>query len=800
MTRSENPIHPLPPIASLSPATVTFLNAKFTTKEDLHDHAPLLVLELRTECRTLDQCLSDLDVRLNRYVGEYSSNSTQIGSSLKDVKQKLSDLHSSTLPSSSADEGLVGLLGEELPALAKEVARVEAVRLYAETALKLDTLVGDIEDAVSLSVNRTLRRRPSKNNSEDIHADAIRKLKLTEDTLSLIAKTNPQWIRLISAVDHRVDRALAVFRPQAIADHRALLASLAWPPPLSSLNSSTLDIKQTTEVENPLFTIEGDLKHQYCSSFLALCSLQEFQQRRKTRQLQGQTQNFAIKQPLWAVEELVNPLAINSQRHFSKWVDTPEFIFALVYKTTRDYVDSMDELLQPLVDEALLHGYSCREEWVSAMVSSLSTYMAKEILPSYVAQLEEESSRSQARLSWLHLIDLMIAFDKRVQSLVAHSGILHSVAEEGNHEKVSSLSVFRDRPDWLDLWAGIELDDAIEKAEAEIADERNWSIKSQHTAGSSNPGDNKSPSISSAFLRILSYVVDRCRSLPSISLRSRFVKLVCIPIVDKLVNCLLLRCVEAEGLTALTDNDGLVKVANSINAAQHFTSVFKEWCEDVFFLEIGLNQDGDIETLGADVGFGKSFDASRSSDFDNEVVKLEKFILEWVDKLSTVILRGFDASCRDYVKNRNQWQERGEEGWGLSRQFVGALDYLQSKLAVLEENLNHVDFVKVWRTLASGIDQLFLRGIFLSGAKFHDSGVKKLENDMEVMFGVFRRWCLRPEGFFPKVSEGLKLLKMEIKQIQNGLDGGQRWLKENRITHLTLHEAEKIANNRIHGS
>ncbi|KAK9925982.1 hypothetical protein M0R45_023238 [Rubus argutus] len=54
--------------------------------------------------------------------------------------------------------------------------------------------------------------------------------------------------------------------------------------------------------------------------------------------------------------------------------------------------------------------------------------------------------------------------------------------------------------------------------------------------------------------------------------------------------CLLLRCQEAEGLTAFTDDDALVKVANSINGARYFESVLKEWCEDVFFLEIGSNQ------------------------------------------------------------------------------------------------------------------------------------------------------------------------------------------------------------------
>jgi len=113
---------------------------------------------------------------------------------------------------------------------------------------------------------------------------------------------------------------------------------------------------------------------------------------------------------------------------------TPVFLYLFSYTTwptnelvfQKDYVDSMDELLQPLVDEAKLVGYSCRREWISTMVSSLTTYLAKEIFPSYSSQVDEErvtGIQSSAIVSWLHLIDLMIAFDKRIKSLVDHSGI-----------------------------------------------------------------------------------------------------------------------------------------------------------------------------------------------------------------------------------------------------------------------------------------------------------------------------------------------------------------------------------------
>ncbi|KAG5034767.1 hypothetical protein JHK87_009677 [Glycine soja] len=79
-----------------------------------------------------------------------------------------------------------------------------------------------------------------------------------------------------------------------------------------------------------------------------------------------------------------------------------------------------EQLLVPLVDEAKLVGYSCRREWISTMVSSLTTYLAKEIFPSYSSQVDEErvtGIQSSAIVSWLHLIDLMIAFDKRIKSL-----------------------------------------------------------------------------------------------------------------------------------------------------------------------------------------------------------------------------------------------------------------------------------------------------------------------------------------------------------------------------------------------
>ncbi|XP_027350399.1 RINT1-like protein MAG2 isoform X2 [Abrus precatorius] len=787
----------LPSPSHLSSSALSFLDQKFHTKHTLAD-ASNFVAELQTQCSELDRSLSELTHRLGAGLAAYASFSGEIHSLFGDVTDRLTAISFTVVSGRSGGDGKG--FREELATLAKEVARLETVRVYAETALKLDTLVGDIEDAVSYTMSKNMGKHSSIQNSQEMHLLAIKTLKTTEGILTSITRTHPQWKHLVSAVDHRVDRALAILRPQTIANHRALLVSLGWPPPLSALTSSNSDARTTNQVLNPLLSMQADLKLRYSDNFLALCNLQELQRQRKARQLEGHNREVALRQPLWVIEELVNPLSLASQRHFSKWVDKPEFIFTLVYKITRDYVDSMDEMLQPLVDEAKLIGYSCREEWISAIVTSLTTYLAKEIFPSYIGQLDEESVTGiqlSARISWLHLIDLMIAFDKRIKSLVEHSGILLSIDDDDVLQKISSLSVFCDRPDWLDLWAEIELGDVLDKLKTDIEDENNWRKKVENVVLSSCTEDHKSPLVSNAFLRHLASVIDRCRSLPRVTLRSKFLRLAGVPIIRNFFDSILIRCQEAEGLTALTDDDAVIKVTISINAAHYFESVLKEWSEDVFFLEMGMDEDDKAELASNANRYDEGLpEISRRVIFDDEIKKLEEFRTEWVEKISLVILRGFDARSRDYVKNKKQWQ-KAEEGWTVSKTLIEALDYLQSKISVVEAGLNGRDFVGVWRSLAAGIDRLIFNGILTSNVKFHNSGVERFGNDLDVLFGVFRAWCLRPEGFFPKASEGLKMLKMDENRSQECMAGGKRWLKENGIRRLSVAEAEKILKNRV---
>ncbi|GKA84143.1 RINT1-like protein MAG2 [Tanacetum coccineum] len=90
------------------------------------------------------------------------------------------------------------------------------------------------------------------------------------------------------------------------------------------------------------------------------------------------------------------------------------------------------------------------------------------------------------------------------------------------------------------------------------------------------------------MVRRLSSIIERCRSIPGVTLRARFIRLAGAPIIRKFLDSVLRRCLEAEGLTALTDGDALIKVMTSINNFRYIESVLKEWREEVFFLEMGF--------------------------------------------------------------------------------------------------------------------------------------------------------------------------------------------------------------------
>ncbi|KAG4949761.1 hypothetical protein JHK86_043000 [Glycine max] len=87
--------------------------------------------------------------------------------------------------------------------------------------------------------------------------------------------------KLLVVNGQRGPEALAILRPQEIAEHHALLTLLGWPPPLFALTSLDSDARTANQVVNPLLIMQVDLKVQYSENLLALCNLQELQRQRK---------------------------------------------------------------------------------------------------------------------------------------------------------------------------------------------------------------------------------------------------------------------------------------------------------------------------------------------------------------------------------------------------------------------------------------------------------------------------------------------------------------------------------------
>lgn len=66
-------------------------------------------------------------------------------------------------------------------------------------------------------------------------------------------------------------------------------------------------------------------------------------------------------------------------------------------------------------------------------------------------------------------------------------------------------------------------------------------------------------------------------------------------------------------------------------------------------------------------------DGPVSGIFDKETRNLDDFRKGWVEEISAIVLRGSDARCRNYMKNRRQWLDKGEEGGTVSKNLIEAL-------------------------------------------------------------------------------------------------------------------------------
>ncbi|KAM7280866.1 hypothetical protein ACFE04_008000 [Oxalis oulophora] len=813
MESSSNP-KVLPRHCDLTATQISYLNQHLTTEQkDLHKAASLILQQLNTNCLDVDANIKTLRNSLNKCLVFRISSSFKATTALANLNIKLENLSLRTSHYTIGSKSNRQVFDEEIPRLVKELHMIQTIHKYLgdwigwvihamaysemsllfrtsglqstafeHTTLRLEALVGDLEDAVFSAMDSfTGKLFSGKLSSVGVSMvervnQAVKAMKGIEEIVTDNAKFQDHWHHLLASVDTRVDRTLAVLRPQVVADHRSLLASLGWPPKLS--------IGDMSSIPNPLVLMQGDRRKSYAQSFLALCALQHLQTKREERR---QNNNVLGKKAgvlqLWAIDELVSPIASRVEYHFLKWIEQPELIFALVYKIIRDFIVGVDDVLQPLIDRARLLSCSAKEAWVCAMVKMLSGFIGKKIVSDLVERYKQQDEKLEVMSSWLHLVDLIVAYDKRMQSLVAsETGFFSS-----RNEVVLSVStIFSDRTDWLKIWAKIELKEAWKRLKAELKEERAWLVGDKCVANDTEPElyllsgreNHKAPLIAETGLKIAWEMIDRSQNLPAILSRVQFIRSSAGTFFWHFFNVLVFRCKNA----FLVDNDdSLIKVCGSINASRYIKYKLEEWSDDAAFLEMRI-----AEIRGKDDDVIKGGNAF----FAEEINSLAELETNWLLEIIAIVLRQFESLSWDYFQSKQLYTMDS-----VSVDFVEALDTLRNKLQLLKANINPKDFMDLWMSVADGLDHFISSNILSSEMNFCDIWVNQFGVDIQALFLTFQAFCTRPDAFFPLTREILKLLRMSKEEVQVFLFEESE-MKCHGISHLSLHQVNEVLRHR----
>ncbi|CAM8892682.1 unnamed protein product [Rhodiola kirilowii] len=774
----------LPDRRELSRNQLGLLSENFRTIDDLKDNAFLLRTQLSTICTAAETDLERLQHKLGKVVVSWIYRSVCAKRDVEKLNlnvQKLS-LFTSACSSSKLVQKMIE---EDFPRLRGEISRVEAIRDYIGTTLRLEVLVGDLEDVVFRIMNQhvgnvfsvgltTLRTGDSRSGHERL-SEAVKVMHDIEEVLAQTIKNHPQWSHLLKSVDSRVDKVFTTLRPKVIADHRALLASLGWPPKLLTTN---VKIGEMPAIPNPLQLMQPEKRETYSNSFLGLCALQHIHSRREERKVKcaGHKRTYRV---LWAIDELVSPIASRTEYHFSKWAsDAPKLIFALVYRITRDFAVGIDDVLQPLVDKARLASCSAMEAWVFAMVQMLVGFLNRSVFPPLADRYKVGDLKQEVISMWIHLIDLMIAFDKQMLALLSSEpGRL-----EGVSRGISVLSVFAIRPEWLKLWANIELKDAWKKLKSELNDSNCWLNSNDNLSTRGQPNQNllsiwqeyRVPAIAEFAIKISWDMIERGQNLPHVPLQVQFIKLTAGRFFWYFLKVLVLRCKRPELNEDELGNDASSRVCDSINAARFIESKLLEWSDDVTFVEM-VNVEIDTDAASPD-----SF-SDETQFFCEELKSLAELQTNGLMQIITDVLCQFEHHSRDYIHYMQPYQHnRGshdkasissDPGLSVSYTFIQSLDFLRDRLLSLKDRLNPSNFLDLWRSIADGLDHFILESIVETGTQLSLAEASQFCIDMKAVFLVFQPFCDRPEAFLPRIRYTLQLLQTDKSEANPFLSG-----------------------------
>ncbi|ONK55586.1 uncharacterized protein A4U43_UnF1200 [Asparagus officinalis] len=290
-------------------------------------------------------------------------------------------------------------------------------------------------------------------------------------------------------------------------------------------------------------------------------------------------------------------------------------------------------------------------------------------------------------------------------------------------------------------------------------------------------------------------MIERGQSLWSKLSKTQFIRSSATLFLNHFFIILLQRFRDMDLISAILEDDALLTVIGSINTARYCEYILHEWNEDIGFLEMAVN-DKDPDNLF----------------FNDEISFLVKLETDCLVEIVSALLLQFDALSSYYIHDIEQWEREQtefddqileDENMNVSPSFIEALDMLRHRFQVLRLSLNSKDFVEIWRNVAEGLDHFIFSSILLSNVKFSQHGAYQFIMDVKALFLVFKPFCPRPEAFFPCISDSLKLLGMDRKDVKytlkvlavEGVISEER-LRARGLFHVSVDQGLKILRNR----
>ncbi|KAK9798572.1 hypothetical protein WJX73_010536 [Symbiochloris irregularis] len=555
---------------------------------------------------------------------------------------------------------------------------------------------------------------------------------------------------------------------------RQQLGLLGWPPPLvasapgPALGPPTSQEPQwqgleaaneqvVSNVQQAMSTLVVVQRAVQCTSFLL-----------ETDAAEGGGSPPADAPPLWAVEQLAQPLAERLRLHFGPGrpmdqPDRPELLLSLVARLTHDVAPSLAPLqgaiAAPLADLPQ-HWYFVPVEFARAMRGVVQTMLKEQLLPQLVI-----AGNAHA---WLHLAECLHAFEKEMAPL---RGIPRHTAEPLDDAlelwaSGSCLETLCTQEAWRQGWWMAERGEALRQLEI-IVDAPDawqpaadvWDAPDDGLMASHMPEEKEAwreefwpPICADTVLLLVVDLARRAAWMGSEHLRSSYAAAVPKAILAEFRGRLERLLKTAQDFRALASESWAPRVAGYACAAHHMQHSLREATGALLLLDLpGERSDG----------------APTASVLTQEADAFGSFQDRTARKLARAVATRFSDASSAYTRRKGLDAFGATFNDGREVHTSPSLDPgirgLEADLVRLSTVLDAVLFRQLWRFVAVGIQHSLFNEV-ATEAHFSQQGSQQFATDVAAVIGVFQPWTPRPAAHFRELSDAVILLTMPQDQ------------------------------------